>query len=106
MQEASASSSIIEQRVAVAFSEQRTHAALPLETSLASGIRCGLPSSAAVALLSDIYRLNPLFRASSGSCANHEQSSPHNKRVKFACGARPTRKSDALLLAAYPRRWA
>jgi hypothetical protein len=30
----------------------------------------------------------------------------HNKRVKFARRARPTRKSDALLLAAYPRSWA
>ena len=28
-----------------------------------------------------------------------------NKRVKFARTARPTRKSDALLLAAYPRRY-
>ena len=27
-----------------------------------------------------------------------------NKRVKFARTARPTRKSDALLLEAYPRR--
>ena len=29
-----------------------------------------------------------------------------NKRVKFARGARPTPKSDALLLAAHSRRWA
>jgi hypothetical protein len=28
-----------------------------------------------------------------------------NKRIESARGARPTRKSDALLLAAHSRRW-
>jgi hypothetical protein len=29
-----------------------------------------------------------------------------NKRIKFARRARPTRKSEALLLSAYAQRWA
>ncbi len=37
---------------------------------------------------------------------NHKPSSPHNKRIKFARIARPTRNGDAPLLAAYARRYA
>jgi hypothetical protein len=43
-------------------------------------------------------------RASFNSRINHKLSSPHNKRMKFARPARPTRNGDAPLLAAYAPR--
>jgi hypothetical protein len=44
-------------------------------------------------------------RASLNTRISHKPSSPHNKRMKFARTARPTRNGDAPLLAAYAQRW-
>jgi hypothetical protein len=97
---------VIEQSVAGASSEVHSRTATCLEASRSAAIRRTLPRFAAVAILSDTADPTHRVRASLSRRSNHEQSSPHNKRLECARVARPTRKSASLLLAAQPRRWA
>jgi hypothetical protein len=99
MQEAT--SSLKQQSVATA---SRFRTAAYLEASRSAAIRHAVPCSAAAAILSSTAHLTRRIRALSSSCGNHKQLSPHNKRLEFARTARPTRKSEALLLAAHSRR--
>jgi len=102
MQEASF---VIGHRVAAASLEVHSHAAASTEASRARAIRRGLPFSFAISIASRSAGLTHRVRTNSGVRSSHEPASPHNKRLESARVARPTRKSDALLLAAQPRRY-
>jgi hypothetical protein len=93
------SPSIIEQQGSAATSEaQHFRIAAILQAHDVGAIRSAQRQASAIAVPSCISSPTHRIRGAFGVCSTHKPTSPHNKPLV------PTRKSEALLLAAQRRR--